>query len=69
MTVTTIPTEFVINEAMRSLALSTILAMCEQNQISPADLEMLAHQLAQREANADAKSGALNVHHHSRDRH
>ncbi|WP_394547179.1 hypothetical protein [Pantoea ananatis] len=69
MTVTTIPTEFALNEAMRSLALSTILALCEQNQISPADLEMLAHQLAQREANADAKSGALNVHHNSRDRH
>ncbi|AWQ18448.1 hypothetical protein C1N63_06190 [Pantoea ananatis] len=69
MTVTIIPTEFALNEAMRSLALSTILALCEQNQISPADLEMLAHQLAQREANADAKSGALNVHYHSRDRH
>ncbi|WP_029568901.1 hypothetical protein [Pantoea ananatis] len=69
MTVTTIPTEFALNEAMRSLALSTILTLCEQNQISPADLEMLAHQLAQREANADSKSGALNVHHHSRDRH
>lgn len=69
MTVTTIPTEFALNEAMRSLALSTILTLCEQNQISPADLEMLAHQLAQREANADAKSGALNVHNHSRDRH
>lgn len=53
MTVTTIPTEFALNEAMRSLTLSTILALCEQNQISPADLEMLAHQLAQREANAD----------------
>ncbi|QIE96154.1 hypothetical protein G5574_03845 [Pantoea stewartii] len=53
MTVTTIPTEFALNEAMRSLALSTILTLCEQNQISPADLEMLAHQLAQREANAD----------------
>ncbi|WP_288430677.1 hypothetical protein [uncultured Pantoea sp.] len=32
---------------MRSLALSTILALCEQNQISTADLEMLPHQLAQ----------------------
>lgn len=69
MEVTTIPTDFALNEAMRSLALSTILALCEQNQISPAGLEMLAHQLAQREANADAKSGALNDHHHSRDRH
>ncbi|MGC8343629.1 hypothetical protein [Pantoea ananatis] len=56
MAVTTIPTEFALNEAMRSLALSTILTLCEQNQISPADLEMLAHQLAQREANADAKT-------------
>lgn len=56
MTVTTIPTEFAINEAMRSLALSTILALCEQNQVSLADLEMLAHQLAQREANADCST-------------
>ncbi|WP_210452561.1 hypothetical protein [Pantoea ananatis] len=52
MTVTTIPTELALNEAMRSLALSTILVLCEQNKISSADLEMLAHQLARSEANS-----------------
>ncbi|WP_210523679.1 hypothetical protein [Pantoea ananatis] len=52
MTVTTIPTEFALNEAMRSLALSIILTLCEQNQISPADLEMLVHQLVRSEANS-----------------
>jgi hypothetical protein len=66
---TIIPTQFALNEAMRTLALNTILALCEQNQLSPADLEKLAHQLAQREANADAKSGAKYVHNYSRDRH
>lgn len=66
---TIIPTEFALNEAMRTLALNTVLAICEQNQLSPADLHQLANQLAQREANADAKTGALNVHNHSRDRH
>lgn len=46
MTVTTIPTKYALNEAMRSLALSTIIALCEQYKISSAELEMVAHQLA-----------------------
>jgi len=52
MTVTTIPTEFALNEAMRSLALSTIIALCKQYKISSADLEKLVHQLARSEANS-----------------
>lgn len=67
--ITTIPTEFALDEAMRRLALNTVLAICEQNHLSPADLQQLAHQLAQREANADASTGALDVHSHSRNRH
>lgn len=57
MQVTLIPTEFALNEAMRNLAFSTILTLCEQHQLGPADLEQLAHQLAQRDAAADALTG------------
>ncbi len=66
---TLIPTEFALNESMRRLALNTVLTICEQNHLSPADLQQLAHQLAQREANADASTGALNVHNYPRNRH
>ncbi|MCW0353992.1 hypothetical protein IAQ00_09835 [Pantoea ananatis] len=51
MTVTTIPTEFALKESMRSLAISTILVLCEQHKINSADLEKLTHQLARSEAN------------------
>ena len=54
MDVTLIPTSFAINEAMRDVAQRAIIAICEQNQLGPADLEQLAHQLAQREAAADS---------------
>ncbi len=67
--ITTIPTEFALDEAMRRLALNTVLAICEQNHLTPADLQQLAHQLAQREANADAQTGVLHVSNHSRNRH
>ncbi|AZI52012.1 hypothetical protein CBF16_14545 [Pantoea agglomerans] len=66
---TVIPTQFALNEAMRRLTLNTVLAICEQNHLSPADLQRLAHQLAQREANADAKTGVLHVCNSSRNRH
>lgn len=62
MQVTLIPTEFALNEAMRNLALSTILTLCEQHQIGPADLGKLGHQLAQREAIADALTGEQHAH-------
>ncbi|WP_435581192.1 hypothetical protein [Erwinia sp. LJJL01] len=42
---------------MRNLAFSTILTLCEQHQLGPADLVQLAHQLAQRDAAADALTG------------
>lgn len=57
MEITLIPTPFALGEAMRSLACRTILALCEQNQLGPADLEQLAHELAAREAAADHLSG------------
>lgn len=57
MDVTLIPTSFAINEAMRDVAQRAIIAICEQNQLGPADLEQLAHQLAQRDAAADALTG------------
>lgn len=60
-----IPTPFALDEAMRNLAMNTILVLCERNHISPADLQRLANQLAQREANADAQTGALHVCNHS----
>ncbi|WP_256852725.1 hypothetical protein [Pantoea sp. Fr+CA_20] len=59
MTVTTIPTELALNEAMRSLAISTILVLCEQYKISSADLEMLAHQLARSEANSTTHQSTI----------
>lgn len=62
MELTIIPTEFAVNEAMRSLACRTILAISEQHQLGPEDLERLAHVLAQREASSDAKTGAQHVH-------
>lgn len=57
MSITLIPTEFALHEAMRNLAFSTILTLCEQHQLGPADLEQLAHQLAQRDAAADQLTG------------
>lgn len=69
MDVTIIPTEIALKEAMHSQTLETILTICEQNQITPAELVTLAHRLAQREANADAFTGEFYVHSHSRDRH
>ena len=51
MTVTTIPTEFALKESMRSLAIRTILVLCEQHKINSADLEKMAQQLARSEAN------------------
>lgn len=57
MSITRIPTEFALHEAMRNLAFSTILTLCEQHQLGPADLEQLAHQLAQRDAAADKLTG------------
>ncbi len=66
---TIIPTDFAISEAIRNLAMITVLAICEQNHLTPADLQQLANQLAQRDANADARTGALNVCSYSRDRH
>ncbi|WP_158784990.1 hypothetical protein [Pantoea sp. BAV 3049] len=47
-----------VQVAMRRLALSTILAICERNHLGPADLEQLANQLAQREAIADSITGS-----------
>lgn len=67
--ITMSPTEFALDEAMRRLALNTVLAICEQNHLTPADLQQLADQLAQREANADAQTGGLHVCNHSRNRH
>ena len=62
---TIIPTPFALDEAMSNLAMNTILVLCERNHVSPADLHKLADQLAQREANADAQTGALHVCNHS----
>nr|WP_310616656.1 hypothetical protein [Pantoea cypripedii] len=59
MDVTIIPTQLAIDEAMHAQTLNTILTICEQNQITPAELVTLAHRLAQRDANADAFTGAF----------
>lgn len=56
MDVALIPTPLAINEWMRETTVDAILQLCQQNQFGPADLIQIAHQLAQREAVADAKS-------------
>lgn len=53
---TLIPTSLQIHEWMQEAAYDAILQICQQNQIGPTELHQIAHQLAQREAVADAKS-------------
>lgn len=69
MDVTITPTEIVLMEAMHNQTLDTILTICELHNVTPAELVTLAHRLAQREANADAFTGAFHVHSYSCDRH
>lgn len=57
MEITQIPTQLQIHEWMQEVAHDAILQICLQNQLGPADLHQLAHQLAQREAAADALTG------------
>lgn len=59
MTVATIPTEYALNQAMRSLVLSTIIALCDQYKISSGELEKLVDQLARSEANSITPQSAV----------
>lgn len=54
MEMTLIPTPLQIHEWMQEAAHDAILQICQQNQIGPAELHQIAHQLAQREAAADS---------------